>query len=67
MRYRARQAGLDLSVRALLDELAGIGETVLLYQGEKGRLRARRMLAETSPTQDALVEVFHLPRYAPRH
>ena len=67
MRYRARQAGLDLSVRALLDELAGIGETVLLYQGEKGGPRARRMLTETSPTQDALVEVFHLPRYAPRH
>jgi hypothetical protein len=67
MRHRARQAGLDLSVRALLDELAGIGETVLLYQGEKGRPRARRMLTETSPTQDALVEVFHLPRYAPRH
>ncbi len=65
--YRARQAGLDLSVRALLDELAGIGETVLLYQGEKGRPRARRMLTETSPTQDALVEVFHLQRYAPRH
>lgn len=67
MRYRARQAGLDLSVRALLDELAGIGETVLLYQGEKGRPRARRMLTETSPTQDALVELFHLQRYAPRH
>ena len=33
MRRTAARAGLDLSVRALLGELAGIGETVLLYQG----------------------------------
>ncbi len=32
MRLKARRAGLDLSVRELLGELAGIGETVLLYQ-----------------------------------
>ncbi len=31
MRRRVAQAGLDLSVRVLLAELAGIGETVLLY------------------------------------
>ena len=37
MRRKAAQAGLDLSVRALLDQLAGIGETVLLYQGDRGR------------------------------
>ena len=37
MRLRARRAGLDLSVRALLGELAGIVETVLLYQAERGR------------------------------
>jgi transposase len=30
MRRRARRAGLDLSVRAMLGELAGIGETVLI-------------------------------------
>ena len=35
-------------------ELAGIGETVLLYRGDRGRPRAHRMLTETSPVQDKL-------------
>ena len=37
MRLKARRAGLNLSVRALLGELAGIGETILLYQSDRGR------------------------------
>jgi len=37
----ADHAGLHLSVRKLLKTLAGIEETVLLYQGERGRPRAR--------------------------
>lgn len=66
MRYRARQHGLDLSVRELLRELAGISETVLLYRGDRGRPRAHRMLTETSPLQDKLAGIFSLARYAPR-
>jgi transposase len=66
MRRRARQAGLDLSVRGLLHELAGIGETVLLYRGDRGRPRAHRLLTETSPVQDKLISIFGLARYAPR-
>ncbi len=66
MRHKARQAGLDLSVRALLTGLAGLEETVLLYQGDRGRPKARRMLTETSPAQDTLTQVFQLDRYAPR-
>ena len=66
MRRRARQAGLDLSVRDLLHELSGIGETVLLYQADRGRPRAHRMLTETSPVQDKLTGIFGLARYAPR-
>jgi transposase len=66
MRRRARQAGLDLSVRGLLYELAGIGETVLLYRGDRGRPRAHRLLTETSPVQDKLISIFGLARYAPR-
>src|SRR6266567_4322043 len=66
MRLKARQADLDLSVRELLGELAGIGETVLLYQGDRGRPRAHRMLTDTSPVQDKLSEIFGLARYAPR-
>jgi transposase len=67
MRHKARHAGLDLSVRALLAELAGIEETVLLYQGDKGRPKARRMLTQTNPTQNTLIQTFQLDRYAPRH
>jgi transposase len=66
MRLKARRAGLDMSVRALLAELGGIGETVLLYQGDRGRPRAHRMLTETTPVQDKLAGLFGLARYAPR-
>lgn len=66
MRLKARRAGLDLSVRALLGELAAIGETVLLYPGQRGRPRAHRMLTETTPVQDKLSDIFDLARYAPR-
>jgi transposase len=66
MRLKARRAGLDLSVRVLLGELAAIGETVLLYPGQRGRPRAHRMLTETTPVQDKLSDIFGLARYAPR-
>jgi transposase len=66
MRLRAAHAGLRMSVRELLRELAGIGETVLLYHGDRGRPRAHRMLTETSPVQDKLAGIFGLARYAPR-
>ena len=65
-RLRAARAGLRMSVRELLGELAGIGETVLLYHGDRGRPRAHRMLTETSPVQDKLAGLFGLARYAPR-
>ena len=55
-----------MSVRELLNELAGIEETVLLYHdGGKGRPRARRMLTDTTPTQDRLADLFGIDRYAP--
>ena len=59
-------AGLHLSVRELLAELAGISETILLYPGDRGRPRAHRMLTDTSPVQDKLSDTFGLSRYAPR-
>jgi transposase len=66
MRRQAEHVGLHLSVRELLDELGGIQETVLLYHdGGKGRPRARRMLTETTPTQQQLAELFDIHRYAP--
>jgi transposase len=65
MRLTAHRAGLDLSVRELLGQLAGIGETVLLYQGGQGRPRAHRMLDDTTPLQNQLSQAFSLDRYAP--
>jgi transposase len=66
MRRRAAQTGLHLSVRELLDHLAGIGETVLLYHdGGKGRPRAQRMLTDMTDTQRRLAELFNINRYAP--
>jgi transposase len=66
MRRHTHQAGLHLSVRRLLAGLAGIQETVLLYQAERGRPRARRMLTDTDRTQQRLFDLFDLDRYAPR-
>jgi len=66
MRRQAHQGGLDLSVRELLANLAGIQETVLLYPtGNKGRPRAQRILTDTDPTQKRLFELFGLDTYRP--
>jgi len=66
MRRHAAQAGLHLSVRELLDQLAGIEETVLLYHdGGKGRPRAQRMLTDMTPTQQRLADLFTIHQYAP--
>jgi transposase len=67
MRLQAERTGLHLSVRELLTQLAGIGETVLIYPtGGKGRPKARRMLTETTELQDQLTQIFALDRYAPK-
>lgn len=62
---QADRAGLHLSVRALMETLAGIQETVLLYQGERGRPRARRILTEMDHSQHRLYDLFGLGAYAP--
>jgi transposase len=66
LRRQAAQAGITLSVRELLSALAGIQETVLLYQGERGRPRARHVLTEMDPTQQRLYDLFGLDAYAPK-
>ena len=68
-RLMIREAGharMHMSVRELLGHLAGIQETLLLYQGERGRPRARRMLTEIDPTQRRLYDLFGLGACAPR-
>jgi transposase len=66
LRRHAAQAGLTMSVRELLATLAGIQETVLLYQGQRGRPRARHVLTEMNPTQRRLHDLFGLDAYAPQ-
>jgi transposase len=61
----AKRAGIAMSVRELVSCLGGIEETVLLYQGDRGRPRARRMLTEMNPAQRRLYDLFALDAYAP--
>lgn len=66
MRRTATRAGLHLSVRELLEQLEGIGETVLLHHdGGKGRPRAQRLLTDMNDTQRRLFDLFELQRYTP--
>ncbi len=66
MTREADRAGVHMSVRELLGQLSGIEETLLLYQGDRGRPRARRMLTEMNPTNRRLYDLFGLEAYAPR-
>jgi transposase len=66
MRRECAHAGLPLSVPALLTELEGIGETILPYQGERGRPRARHTITKMTPTQQHLYTIFDLDRYTPK-
>jgi len=65
MRLTAHRAGHHLSVRVILDTLAGIGETVLLYPSTGGRPKARRMTTDMTTDQQALYDLFELHRWAP--
>jgi hypothetical protein len=49
----AEHAGVHMSVRELLGTLAGIEETLMLCQGERGPPRARRVLTEMGPAHVA--------------
>jgi transposase len=66
MQREVAHAGMPMSARELLAQLGGIEETVLLYQGDRGRPRARRMLTEVTATQQRLYDLFDLERYAPK-
>jgi transposase len=66
MRLKAARAGLRLTVRELLAQLAAIQETVLIYPSAGGRPRARRMTTELTGQQRGLYETFGLARWAPR-
>jgi transposase len=65
LRLKARRAGHDLSVKALLATLAGIQETVLIYPSTGGRPKARRITTDMTTDQQALYDLFDLDRWAP--
>jgi transposase len=65
IRREVEHAGLHLSVRELLGQLAAIGETVLIYPSSGGRPKARRMITELSHDQRKLHETLELGRWAP--
>jgi len=65
MARQTERAKIGMSVRVLLSHLSRIEETVMLYQGERGRPRARRMLTEMDPTQVRLYDLFGLDEFAP--
>jgi len=66
MRREVAKRGLDMSVRVLLDNLAGVQETVLIYPSTGGRPRARRMLTDMDSTQRQLFDLFGLKALAPK-
>ncbi len=58
-RKMAHEAGLELSMQALLDNLTSVKEVVLLYPDEKNnKMTAQFTLSGMSPRQKKLVEVF---------
>jgi len=65
MRRETGHAGLRLSVRELLSQLAAIGETVLIYPTTGGCPKARRMTTELTTDQQKLYETFDLGSWAP--
>ena len=60
-----RKAGMAMSTGEVMDELAGMEETVLLYPSSRGRPRARRLLTEMSSCQQRLFALFGLEAFAP--
>ncbi|MDQ2845815.1 MAG: hypothetical protein M3Y77_05585 [Actinomycetota bacterium] len=63
MRLKARRAGMDLSVKALLDTLSGIEESVLIYPSTGGRPKGGRMLTDLTDDQRDLFDLLDLARW----
>ena len=59
---RARLAGLDISMRRMLDELTGIKEVLLIGKKKKGGSVSlqRTVLTQTSELQDSLLNLFSI-------
>ncbi len=66
MRREAGQTGERHSVRELLEQLASIQETVMIYPSTGGRPKIRRMLTEDINTHHELAKIFNLTQLAPK-
>ena len=60
-RRMAHEAGLEFSSSAFLDEISGIKEVALFYQGNKHK--PRLTLSSMTPCQKKLAEVFQLSNF----
>jgi len=64
LRRKAAQAGINLSINGLLEQLTDITEVINLYspEGKKGsgKLRADYVLSEQSPLQEKLCAIFDI-------
>jgi transposase len=58
----AHEAGVELSVHALLDDLSAIREVVLLYPDENSRMKAQFTISRMSPRQKKLAGVFGIDK-----
>ena len=65
LRLTTHRAGHDLSVKAILDTIGGIQETVLIYPSTGGRPKARRITTDMTTDQQALFDLYNLRRWAP--
>ena len=54
----AHEAGLELSVQVLLDDLSSVREVVLLYPDKDNKMSAQFTLSRMSPRQKKLAEAF---------
>ena len=54
----AHEAGLELSVQALLDDLSSVREVALLYPGKNNKMTAQFTLSRMNPRQKKLAEAF---------
>lgn len=68
LQHKVAQAGLKISINALLEQLSGISEVVTLYASARtrgtGRLRAEYVLSDRSPLQEKLCSILKLHRLA---
>ena len=68
LQRKAAQAGIQLTIPALYEQLSDIKEIINLYpsgsDAKQGRLRAQYILSERTPLQDKLCKVFDIYKSA---